>query len=75
MRTIVDIPDSQIEILNQLSKKKKTSRAEIIRLALAGYIAEHNKTKKGFKHAFGIWQDRKIDSVTYQQNLRDEWVK
>ncbi|WP_341757949.1 hypothetical protein [Candidatus Tisiphia endosymbiont of Ditula angustiorana] len=28
MRTIVDIPDKQIEILDQLSKRKKVSRAE-----------------------------------------------
>lgn len=75
MRTIIDIPDSQIEILNRLSKKKKTSRAKIIRLAVDNYIALHHKTKEGFNDAFGIWQDKKIDGLVYQQQIRNEWDK
>jgi hypothetical protein len=23
--------------------------------------------------AFGCWKDRKVDSIKYQQDLRDEW--
>ena len=30
MRTIVDIPDAQIKILDNLSKKKELSRAKIM---------------------------------------------
>ena len=73
MRTIVDIPDMQIKILNQLSKKQKVSRAEIIRQALAGYITNYNKSKKSYKLAFGIWKDRKIDGLLYQEKLRGDW--
>ena len=46
MRTIVDIPDAQIKILTQLSKKKKISRAEVIRRALTDYIESSNKITK-----------------------------
>ena len=42
MRTIIDIPDKDIKILNQLSKKKKISRAGIIRQALTNYITEYS---------------------------------
>lgn len=73
MRTIVDIPDAQVKILNQLSKKKKLSRAEIIRQALGNYIANDHKNKKSYDSAFGIWRDQKLDSLLYQQKLRDEW--
>lgn len=73
MRTIIDIPDIQVKALNQLSKKKRVSRAEIIRQALTSYIANCYKAKKSYKKAFGLWKDKKIDSVKYQQNLRNEW--
>ena len=73
MRTIVDIPDAQIKILDNLSKKKKLSRAKIIRQALTNYITNYTKGQKGYESAFGIWKDKKLDSVVYQQKLRDEW--
>lgn len=73
MRTIVDIPDEQVKILNQLSKKKGVSRAKIIRQALTKYIADYSKTKKGFDAAFAIWKNKNLDSLSYQRELRDEW--
>ena len=73
MRTIVDIPDEQIKILNQMVKRKKVSRAEVIRQALASYIASDAKNKKGYKSAFALWKRLKLDSVLYQQKLRSEW--
>ena len=73
MRTIIDIPDAQIKILNRLSKKKKVSRAEIIRQALTDYVVNYAKSKKSYKSAFGIWKDQQLDSLSYQQKLRKEW--
>lgn len=73
MRTIIDIPDVQVKVLNKLSKKKRVSRAEIIRQALTNYIANYSKTKKAYKKAFGLWKDKNLDSIEYQKNLRDEW--
>lgn len=76
MRTIVDIPDTQVKFLKQLSEKKKMSRAEIIRRALNNYITEHNKTVTGYKSAFGSWGESNLkDGVSYQQKLRDEWER
>lgn len=73
MRTIVDISDSQIKILNQISRKKNTSRASLIREALAKYINSYNDSKKAYESAFGLWKNKKLDGLTYQQKLRDEW--
>jgi metal-responsive CopG/Arc/MetJ family transcriptional regulator len=73
MRTIVDIPDTQIKFLDNLSKKKKISRANIIRQALANYITSQIKTRNSYESAFGIWKNKKVDSLVYQKRLRDEW--
>jgi metal-responsive CopG/Arc/MetJ family transcriptional regulator len=73
MRTIIDIPDVQVKVLNKLSKKKKVSRAEIVRQALTNYITEYTGTKKSYKESFGIWKDKKLDSIEYQRQLRNEW--
>ncbi|HJD67703.1 MAG TPA: ribbon-helix-helix domain-containing protein [Rickettsia endosymbiont of Bembidion lapponicum] len=75
MRTVIDIPDTQIKILDQLSKKKKISRAQIVRQALTDYIADNTKNNKSYESAFGIWKDMKLDSLEYQAKLRDEWNK
>jgi metal-responsive CopG/Arc/MetJ family transcriptional regulator len=73
MRTIIDIPDIHVKVLNQLSKKKKVSRAELIRQALTSYISKDSKTKTSYTKAFALWKDKELDSVEYQQNLRNEW--
>jgi len=73
MRTIIDIPDSQIKILDQLSQRKKISRTQIVRQALTNYITDYTESKKGYESAFGIWKDKQLDSLVYQSKLRDEW--
>lgn len=73
MRTIVDIPDIQVKALNQLSKKKRVSKAEIIRQALTNYLNQSSKIKKSFDDSFGLWKDKNIDGIEYQKKLRNEW--
>lgn len=75
VRTIINIADSQIKILNQLSQNKKISRAEIIRQALSYYIASYNQNSKDFENAFGLWKDKGTDGLEYQNKLRNEWKK
>ncbi|MEP6606830.1 MAG: ribbon-helix-helix protein, CopG family [Nitrosospira sp.] len=70
MRTLVDIPDRQIKELIRISKAEKVSRAEIIRQAVAAFIEVKNP---GTVEAFGLWKEREIDNVTYQDQLRSEW--
>lgn len=49
MRTIVDLPDSQIAELSMLEKHQNTSRAQLIREAVARYLkAEIAPENAGF---------------------------
>jgi metal-responsive CopG/Arc/MetJ family transcriptional regulator len=70
MRTLVDIPDRQIEDLTLICNVKHLSRAEIIRQAISLFI-EQNKPLS--VDAFGIWKGEKIDGLAYQEKMRAEW--
>jgi metal-responsive CopG/Arc/MetJ family transcriptional regulator len=52
MRTIVDLPEEQIETLKHLSEQSKVSRAELMRRAVADYLCHHQMD--GVEDAFGI---------------------
>jgi len=73
MRTIIDLPDAQIEALRRLEQRDNVSRAELIRQAVADYVS------KRVEHAdaFGAWKARKVkvDGVEYQRKIRDEWER
>jgi metal-responsive CopG/Arc/MetJ family transcriptional regulator len=70
MRTLVDIPDTQIEELIRISRAEKVSRAEIIRQAVAAFI---EMKKPDTVEAFGLWKEHEIDGLAYQEQLRAEW--
>jgi metal-responsive CopG/Arc/MetJ family transcriptional regulator len=72
MRTLVDIPENELEELNTLSQARKVSRAELIRQAVAGFLAQN---KAGLEDSFGLWKSRGVDGVDYQNKLRSEWKR
>ena len=72
MRTIIDLPESQLAALRELEARKKVSRAELIRQAVAQYVVRHTETSD----AFGAWKPalrRPADGLTVQKKLRSEW--
>ena len=71
MRTLVDLGDSQVEALDELSKKDKRSRAALIREAIDDFLAQRRSDREG--DAFGLWGKRKVDGVAYQEKARGEW--
>ncbi|MBK7472236.1 MAG: CopG family transcriptional regulator [Burkholderiales bacterium] len=74
MRTIIDLPDSQIAALRELELRKKVSRAELIRQAVAQYVGLH----AGTDEAFGAWKSpkrRPADGLVVQKKLRGEWER
>jgi len=74
MRTLVDIPEPQLRELTRLGKRKKISRAAVIREAVTAYLSrQKSATEKDMRDAFGLWGDHKIDGLEYQRKLRDEW--
>ena len=73
MRALVDIPDSQLNDLAVVCKAKKLPRAEVIRQAIAAYIADN---KPNASQAFGLWASGKkapVDGLAYQEKVRTEW--
>ena len=71
MRTIVDIPEQQIEALKAMSEREGLSRAELMRRAVAEYLAHHQGETD--EAAFGLWKKHGRDGLKYQQQLRAEW--
>ncbi len=73
-RILADLTPKQLEDLNHLASALDTSRAALIREAVATFVAA--KTEE-LKHAppdvFGLWRDRAVDGLAYEQELRDEW--
>ena len=72
MRTIVDLPDQQIDHLKALGQRLKLPRTELVRRAVADYLARHPNDPEDT--AFGLWEDRaEQDGLAYQQQIRAEW--
>ena len=72
MRTLVDLPEVELEQLTVLSKVRRVSRAELIRQAVAGYLEQN---RAGLEETFGLWKKKAVDGVTYQERLRGEWER
>lgn len=73
MRTIVNLTEEQISSLAKLCEYAHLSRAEAIRRAIDQYLDQ--QMQASCDNAFGIWKGKKIDSLDYQDKLRDEWRK
>ena len=71
MRTLVDIPDSDIKRLTRLSKARKVSRASLVRAAVVEYLGKEQVDS--LDRLAGIWADRDIDGLAYQEQMRREW--
>lgn len=71
MRTLVDIPDDQIQALATLCERAHQPRAALIREAIAEYLARHHQADT--QAAFGLWGSEAEDGLAYQDRLRAEW--
>ncbi len=70
-RILIDVPDEQLEDLSAIVDAEQRPRAAIIREAIQAYIALHKPA--GGANTFGLWKDRKVDGLDYQERLRSEW--
>ena len=73
MRTLVDIPDEDIERLDALAAKGNRSRAAAIREAIKLYLIRNNGTD-WIERGAGYWKDRDDigDGVDYQRAIRED---
>ena len=69
VRTLIDIPDRQVEDLAAICATKKLPRTEVIRQAITAYIATQRPVAT---EAFGRWGDKTIDGGKYQKKIRAE---
>jgi hypothetical protein len=76
MRTVIDLPEDQIEALDSYRKKERSSRAEAVRRAVAAFLPVKRQARFDFggHPAFGSSKSfRKEDSVELVRRLRQEW--
>jgi len=71
MRTLVDIPAEDLDLVNGIAKKLNISRAEFVRRAISFYLEPHRSDPAA--GAFGIWRERPVDGLEYQERIRGEW--
>jgi metal-responsive CopG/Arc/MetJ family transcriptional regulator len=71
MRTLVDIPEDDVRALDELSRRRRVSRASVIRAAIGDFLARHRRPDE--EDAFGLWGESAIDGLEYERRLRSEW--
>lgn len=73
MRTLVDIPDDDIERLDALAARTKRSRAAAIRDAVKLYLTQ-NADNDWIHRGAGYWKGRTDigDAVEYQRAMRED---
>lgn len=72
VRTIIDLPEDQLAVLDGICRRESISRAEAIRRAVDLLVRDR---AAGASHAaFGLWRgSRTPDGLAYQERLRGEW--
>lgn len=71
MRTIIELPEEQIEALDGICRRERISRAEAIRRAVTLLVRERGVDARS--GAFGLWRGRRADGLEYERRLRREW--
>lgn len=71
MRTLIDLPDDDVARLDALATARAVSRANLVRAAVAAYLA--SQPDDPVDAGFGAWNRDDLDSVAFQRALRDEW--
>ena len=71
MRTIIELPQDQVNELAALCAREGVSRAEAIRRAVAAYLTVHRMSPD--EDAFGIWRSRNLDGRAHEDRVRTEW--
>ena len=71
MRTLIDLPDTQIQALAALCERVRQPRAAVIREAVAEYL--ERRATKSAAAAYGLWGADAVDGLAYQREARAEW--
>ena len=74
MRTIVDLPEKQVQALARVCERENISRAEAVRRAVAGWVAAASPPPSAAA-GFGLWRHKKLKARPYLDRLRAEWER
>ncbi|WP_187971457.1 ribbon-helix-helix protein, CopG family [Aquibium microcysteis] len=71
MGSLVEIKEEQLQELDRIARETDRTRSALIEDALAEYL---NRRKASHRdRAFGLWRERNIDGLAYQEEIRKEW--
>jgi metal-responsive CopG/Arc/MetJ family transcriptional regulator len=73
MRTLVDIPEEDLERLAKATKQQGISRAEFVRRAIKASL--QSRPAADLSKYFGIWADNPEDGQAFQDRMRAEWTR
>lgn len=73
MRTLIDIPDDDVERLDELARRHNRSRAAEVREAVHAYLRGRSG-KDWIARGRGYWKQRNDlgDAVEYQRAMRED---
>jgi len=71
MRVLVDVPESDLELVDEVSRRRAISRAQFIREAIATSLTPYRH--KMDHAAFGLLSDLSEDGLSFQERMRAEW--
>lgn len=74
MRILTEIPDEDVEKLDALASKKKSSRAAAIRDAVKLYLIHNADNQDWITRGAGLWKYKTDigDAVEYQRAMRED---
>jgi hypothetical protein len=72
VRTIIELPDDQLDALAEICRQDDISRAEAIRRAVAEHVGRRRAARPAA--AFGLWRQRPVDGLRYERRVRREWT-
>lgn len=68
---LVGIREDQEQALQELVKRRKSSRAALIRDAIDRMLKEEQPAP--LEESFGAWGDKTGDGLAYERAIREEW--
>ena len=71
MGSLVEIKEEQLRELDRIARESDRTRAALIEDALAEYLNRQKVSPRD--RAFGLWRERNIDGLEYQEEIRKEW--
>lgn len=70
MQVTLNIPQEQLDRLDELQKDRGASREQLVSEALAAYLPP---PKKHLLEYFGVLKGRVEDGMAFQDRMRREW--